>query len=51
MLRSRWIHAFVLVALLATPLFLFTHRPIAKQNSEDKGWLGPSGSHREMAFS
>jgi hypothetical protein len=43
MLRSRWIHGAVLVALLATPLFLFSHRALAVQDSEDKVWFGPIG--------
>jgi hypothetical protein len=43
MLRSRWIHGVVLAALLATPLFLFSHRALAVQDSEDKVWFGPVG--------
>jgi hypothetical protein len=31
------------VALLAIPLFLFSHRALAIQDSEDKVWFGPVG--------
>ena len=41
MLRSRWIHAVALVALIATPLFLFGDRALALQNSEDRVLFGP----------
>jgi len=41
MLRSRWIQAVVLVALLVTPLFLFGDRALAIQDSEDKVLFGP----------
>jgi hypothetical protein len=43
MLRSRLVHAFVVIALLAAPLFLFSHRVLAIQDSEDKVWFGPIG--------
>jgi hypothetical protein len=43
MLRSRSVHAFAAVALLAIPLFLFSHRALAIQDSEDKVWFGPVG--------
>jgi hypothetical protein len=43
MLRSRSVHAFAVVALLAIPLFLFSHRAHAIQDSEDKVWFGPVG--------
>jgi hypothetical protein len=43
MLRSRLVHAFVVIALLAAPLFLFSHRALAIQDSEDKVWFGPVG--------
>jgi hypothetical protein len=43
MLRSRRTQGAVLVALLATPLFLFSHRALAVQDSEDKVWFGPVG--------
>jgi hypothetical protein len=43
MLRSRWIHAVVGVAALATPLFLLGDRAHAIQDSEDKVWFGPVG--------
>lgn len=51
MRRSRWNHAVLLVALLAAALFLFTHRAVAIQDSEDKVWFGPAGSLREIALS
>ena len=41
MLHSRLIHGFVIVALLATPLFLFGKRALAVQDSEDKVLFGP----------
>lgn len=41
MFRSRWTHAVVTVALLVTPLFLFSDRAIAVQDSEDKVLFGP----------
>ena len=41
MLRSRLIHGFTIVALLATPLFLFGKRALAVQDSEDKVLFGP----------
>ena len=43
MRRSRWIHALLLLALLATSLALFSHRAQAIQDSEDKVWFGPVG--------
>lgn len=43
MLRSRRIHAVALIALLATPLFMFGDRALAIQDSEDKVWFGPVG--------
>jgi hypothetical protein len=43
MLRSRPGHVFAAVALLAIPLFLFSHRALAIQDSEDKVWFGPVG--------
>jgi hypothetical protein len=43
MLRSRLVHAFVVIALLAAPFFLFSHRVLAIQDSEDKLWFGPIG--------
>jgi hypothetical protein len=41
MLRSHWIHGVVGVALLAIPLFLFSNRAHAIQDSEDKVLFGP----------
>jgi len=43
MLRSRLVHTFVVLALLAAPLFLFSQRALAIQDSEDKVWFGPVG--------
>jgi hypothetical protein len=43
MLRSRRVHKGMLVGLLAIPLFLFGHRALAIQDSEDKVWFGPVG--------
>ena len=43
MLRSRRTHAFVVLALLGAPLFLFGDRALAIQDSEDKVWFGPVG--------
>jgi hypothetical protein len=43
MLRSRGIQIVAVVALLATPLFLFSDRALAIQDSEDKLWFGPVG--------
>jgi hypothetical protein len=43
MLRSRRTRALAALALLATPLFLFSHRALAIQDSEDKVWFGPVG--------
>jgi hypothetical protein len=43
MRRSRLIHTFVVLALLAAPLFLFSPRALAIQDSEDKVWFGPVG--------
>ena len=43
MLRSRLVHTFVGLALLAAPLFLFSPRALAIQDSEDKVWFGPVG--------
>ena len=43
MLRSRWIHAFVVVALLATPLFLFTHRTRREPGLRRQGVARPVG--------
>ena len=43
MLRSRLVHAFAGTALLAVPLFLFSQRVHAIQDSEDKVWFGPVG--------
>lgn len=43
MLRSRRLHAGIVVALLATPLFLLGDRALAIQDSEDKVWFGPVG--------
>ena len=43
MLRSHRTQAVALIALLATPLFLFSHRALAIQDSEDKVWFGPVG--------
>lgn len=43
MLRSRLVHTFVVLALLATPLFLFGPRALAVQDSADKVWFGPVG--------
>jgi len=43
MLRSRLVHTFVVIALLAAPLFLFSQRALAIQDSEDKVWFGPVG--------
>jgi hypothetical protein len=43
MLRSRWIHAAVLITLLLSPSFLFSDRAHAIQDSEDKVWFGPVG--------
>jgi len=51
MLHSRRIRAAGLVALLATPLFLFSPRALAIQDSEDKVWFGPVGiTPGERAF-
>lgn len=41
MLRSRWIHAVVGVALLVTPLFLFGDRAHAVQDEDNKVLFGP----------
>ncbi len=41
MLPSRLVHSVVVVALLATPLFLFGHRAHALQDAEDKVAFGP----------
>jgi hypothetical protein len=43
MLHSRRIQIVAVVALLATPLFLFGDRALAIQDSEDKVWFGPVG--------
>jgi hypothetical protein len=43
MLRSRIVHALVVITLLAAPLFLFSQRALAIQDSEDKVWFGPVG--------
>ena len=43
MLRSRRLHAAIVVALFLTPLFLFGDRALAIQDSEDKVWFGPVG--------
>lgn len=43
MLRSRRVHAVVVVALLVTPLFLFGDRALAIQDEEDKVPFGPIG--------
>jgi len=43
MFRSRRIQMVAVVALLATPLFLFGDRALAVQDSEDKVWFGPVG--------
>jgi hypothetical protein len=43
MRRSRFVRALVVVTLLAVPLFLFGHRALAIQDSEDKVWFGPVG--------
>ena len=43
MLRSRRTHALAVLALLATPLFLFGDRALAIQDPEDKVWFGPVG--------
>jgi len=43
MIRSRRVHGAVMVGLLAIPLFLFGHRALAVQDSEDKVWFGPVG--------
>ena len=43
MLRSRWIHAGVLVTLLAAPLFLFGDRALAIEDPEYKVLFGPFG--------
>ena len=43
MFRSRHICTVVVIALLATPLFLFSDRALAIQDSEDKVWFGPVG--------
>ena len=41
MFRSRHIRTSVVIALLATPLFLFSDRALAIQDSEDKVGFGP----------
>ena len=41
MFRSRHSRTFVVIALLTTPLFLFSDRALAIQDSEDKVWFGP----------
>ena len=41
MFRSRLVRVLVVVALLATPLVLFSDRALAIQDSEDKVWFGP----------
>jgi hypothetical protein len=43
MFRLRPGRVFAVVALLAIPLFLFSHRALAIQDSEDKVWFGPVG--------
>jgi len=43
MLRSCFVRATVVVALLAIPLSLFGGRALAIQDSEDKVWFGPVG--------
>ena len=43
MLRSRLLHAVVVVTLLAIPLLLLGDRALAIQDSEDKVWFGPVG--------
>ena len=43
MLRSRLVQTFVVLALLGAPLFLFSQRALAIQDSEDKVWFGPVG--------
>lgn len=43
MFRSRRIQMVAVIALLATPLFLFSDRALAIQDSEDKVWFGPVG--------
>jgi hypothetical protein len=43
MLRSRWIHAAVLLTLLLSSWALYTDRALAIQDSEDKVWFGPVG--------
>lgn len=43
MLRSRRLHAAIVLALLATPLFVLGDRVFAIQDSEDKVWFGPVG--------
>jgi hypothetical protein len=41
MFHSRSIQIAVMVAVIATPLFLFGDRALAIQDSEDKVWFGP----------
>ena len=41
MLRLRLFHIVVAVAVLAMPMFLFSHRALAIQDSEDKVAFGP----------
>jgi hypothetical protein len=43
MIRSRGLHGVVIVALVAIPMFLFSQRGLAIQDSEDKVWFGPVG--------
>jgi hypothetical protein len=43
MLRSRRLHAVIVLALLAAPLLVFSDRAFAIQDSEDKVWFGPVG--------
>ena len=43
MLRSRLVHAFVVIAMLAAPPFLFSHRVLAIQDPDYRILFGPVG--------
>ena len=43
MFRSRLVHAFVVIALLAAPPFLFTHRALAIEDPDFRVLFGPVG--------
>lgn len=43
MRRSRRIHSLLALLLLAIAVFVFSHRALAIQDSEDKVWFGPVG--------